>query len=338
MVLQRRHLYKQPLEYLVKYRSSASKYKETWIPKTVLASMEKGSSLIRQFKKTKAFQMGVDAYLGKRRRLMRHNEATRSVELKSASNHIPCTAEDVSSEIDKTKIILKSSKESTSASVNNSSSASDADSKTALNSVGKVKLSSSRFGAQLNKNSGLSHNSSINHKTNLTKHQFSLKQDTPLLPLSLVQQRSLSRPKQCKKQKESSSHNQKSVQQEISTFTNNNGIKILKTAANFYEDDVVSVSSESSGDEVLYSLAQEHDEQSGNGICSSAEFSDLKRKSKDPGNLSKKLRVSEMDTDSVKSDSEVNFKHSLSDSLNIQKKSSLKQGMCCYFWLHCYFS
>lgn len=338
MVLQRRHLYKQPLEYLVKYRSSASKYKETWIPKTVLVSMEKGSSLIRQFKKTKAFQMGVDAYLGKRRRLMRHNEATRSVELKSASNHIPCTAEDVSSEIDKTKIILKSSKESTSASVNNSSCASDADSKTALNSVGKVKLSSSRFGAQLNKNSGLSHNSSINHKTNLTKHQFSLKQDTPLLPLSLVQQRSLSRPKQCKKQKESSSHNQKSVQQEISTFTNNNGIKILKTAANFYEDDVVSVSSESSGDEVLYSLAKEHGEQSGNGICSSAEFSDLKRKSKDPGNLSKKLRVSEMDTDSVKSDSEVNFKHSLSDSLNIQKKSSLKQGMCCYFWLHCYFS
>lgn len=328
MVLQRRHLYKQPLEYLVKYRGNSSKYKETWIPKTVLVTMERGSSLIRQFKKTKAFQMGVDAYLGKRRSLMRHNEATRSVELKSVSNHIPCVTEGASSEIDKTKNILKSSKESTSTLVNNSSHASDADSKTALNSVGKAKLSSARPGAQLNKNSVFSHNSFINHKINLAKYQSSLKQNTPpLLPLSLMQQRSLSRPKQCKKHKESGRHNLKSVQQEISTFTNNNGIKVLKTAADFCDDDVVSVSSESSGDEMLYSLAQERDEQSGNGICSSAEFSDLKRKSKDPGNMSKKLRVSEMDTDSVKSDSEVNFKHSLSDSLNIQKKSSLKQGM-----------
>ena len=73
LVLQRRHLPDQPLEYLLKLRcelKSGVKYRERWFPADRLcAEFAVGAALIKQFEASKVGQLAVDTYLSKRRSL-----------------------------------------------------------------------------------------------------------------------------------------------------------------------------------------------------------------------------------------------------------------------------
>ena len=69
MVLQKRHLPDEPLEYLVKYKrnSTQTKAREKWITDKTLLSMHGGRFFLKEFNSSKVGQLSVDAYLGKRR-------------------------------------------------------------------------------------------------------------------------------------------------------------------------------------------------------------------------------------------------------------------------------
>ena len=73
LVLQKRHLPDQPLEYLLKLRcetKSGFKYRERWIAASRLcAEFAVGAALIKQFEASKVGQLAVDTYLSKRRSL-----------------------------------------------------------------------------------------------------------------------------------------------------------------------------------------------------------------------------------------------------------------------------
>lgn len=324
MVLQRRRLYKQPLEYLVKYRGNASKYREIWIPQATLAEMDKGPSLIRAFKKTKVGQMGVDAHLGKRRSLMRRSAAEARGE--AASSTALVSDDILMAAANSSAGKLKNS--SKTASINNSSRSSDAGSKPASVRSEKSKSSASKFGAQhdKNKHAAFLRHAFGNHRTKTLKQHSSLRHGAPSLR---AKKRTFAQSKQPKR------HNSKTVQSEISSANmSNNGSKVSQAVGNIsYDDELVSISSESSGDGVRYSLAGEHDGPSGNGRHRTGGCSELGQKSKAAGNPSKKLRLSDTDTESVRSDSEINFKHSPSNSLKNQQKFRLEQGLCCCFGL-----
>lgn len=69
-MLQKRHLPDQPVEYLVKGRSSAVKRTcERWVPADQLLATELGAQLIEMFEQSKVGLLAVDAYLPKRRSL-----------------------------------------------------------------------------------------------------------------------------------------------------------------------------------------------------------------------------------------------------------------------------
>ena len=71
IVLQKRHMPDQPLEYLLKLRydtKSGFKYREKWIAADRLsAEFDVGDALIKQFEASKVGLLGVDTYLTKRR-------------------------------------------------------------------------------------------------------------------------------------------------------------------------------------------------------------------------------------------------------------------------------
>jgi len=73
LVLQKRHLPDQPLEYLLKLRCEAKsgfKYRERWISAGRLRTeFAVGAALIKQFEASKVGQLAVDTYLTKRRHL-----------------------------------------------------------------------------------------------------------------------------------------------------------------------------------------------------------------------------------------------------------------------------
>ena len=73
LVLQKRHLPDQPLEYLLKLRceiKSGFKYRERWIAASRLcAEFAVGAALIEQFEASKVGQLAVNTYLTKRRSL-----------------------------------------------------------------------------------------------------------------------------------------------------------------------------------------------------------------------------------------------------------------------------
>jgi len=73
LVLQRRHLPDQPVEYLVKFRSQlklGAKYRERWVHVDRLTrKFAAGAALIKQFESSKVGQLAVDTYLSKRRSL-----------------------------------------------------------------------------------------------------------------------------------------------------------------------------------------------------------------------------------------------------------------------------
>lgn len=71
MVLQKRHLYDEPLEYLVKCRPRQGRIKEIWMTLSKLLRMENGRKLVKEFNKTKVGERGVDVYLEKRRSIGR---------------------------------------------------------------------------------------------------------------------------------------------------------------------------------------------------------------------------------------------------------------------------
>lgn len=326
-MLQRRHLYKQPLEYLVKCRIESGKYREKWLPQAVLVTMEHGQALIREFKKTKVGQMGVDAYIGKRRSLVRKSlpvgaepqtkEESNGDANRPSQNHIQPTTEGTVLSDGKTKSASKPNWDTArgkndghNAEPNHSLIASDFDAGCAVSTKqpAKSKVTSSKLkDRHLRNSSPFSRIGFGSHKTKSAKNS-SLRRSAP--PFSGE------RPK--KKAKTPEKNNcVGSVVQLISLAT------LSKTGTNM-DDDVVSVSSESSG-EVLYSLACQAREEIKNGDSVSDGSTNTKRKRVDASNSQKKLRVAlARAVESPESDSEVNFK--LSTSGKTHSKSSSKTG------------
>lgn len=324
-MLQRRHLYKQPLEYLVKCRIEPGKYREKWLPQAVLVTMEHGPTLIREFKKTKVGQMGVDAYIGKRRSIARKSlvgtepqtgEKPNGDANRPSQNHVLPAAESTALSDGKTKSPSKPNRDSARGKNDVESERSSITSDFKVGCTGSLKQSTKpRVTSNKLKDRHLSNSSLFarlgfsNHKTKTAKNS-SLRRSAP--PFSGE------RPE--KKAKTPEKNNLvESIVPTISLAT------LSKTVTNV-DDDVVSVSSESS-DEVLYSLASRAGKEIKNGERVSDGSSETKRKRKDASNSSKKIRVTEAGADeSSESDSEINFKLSTSSPVKTQTKSSSKTG------------
>lgn len=85
-ILQRRHLFEKPIEFLVKVRCKDGRLREIWQPKANIVSSSIGRSLLRIFNKTKVGERGIDMYIGKRRSLSEKMKSNSSTQKETPGN------------------------------------------------------------------------------------------------------------------------------------------------------------------------------------------------------------------------------------------------------------